>query len=56
MKHELIEHITSEQLIMDLNDDHVFKDCKLSELLTESKTVVFAPDYLLQVSTTVPSA
>ncbi len=49
MKHELIELITSEQIVVDLNDDHVFKTCKLSELRTESKTVVFFPDYLLQV-------
>ncbi len=49
MKHELIELITSEQIVIDLNDEHVFKTCKLSELLTESKTVVFFPDYLLQV-------
>ena len=49
MKHELIELITSEQILIDLNDEHVFKTCKLSELRTESKTVVFFPDYLLQV-------
>ena len=49
MKHELIECITSEQLFVDLNDDHVFKSYKLSELLTESKTVIYGPDYLLQV-------
>lgn len=34
---------------MDLNDEHVFKSCKLSELVTESKTVVYFPDYVLQV-------
>jgi hypothetical protein len=49
MKHELIECITSEQVYVDLNDEHVFKAFKLSELLTESKTVLHAPDYLLQV-------
>ena len=49
MKHELIELITSEQILVDLNDEHVFKTCRLSELRTESKTVVFFPDYLLQV-------
>ena len=48
MKHELIECITSEQVYVDLNDEHVFKAFKLSELLTESKTVLHAPDYLLQ--------
>ena len=42
MKHELIECITSEQGFVDLNDEHVFKAFKLSELLTESKTVLYA--------------
>ena len=51
MKHELIECITSEQGFVDLNDEHVFKAFKLSELLTESKTVLYAPDYLLQAQT-----
>eukprot|EP00930_Biecheleria_cincta_P037281 TRINITY_DN25573_c0_g1_i1.p1 TRINITY_DN25573_c0_g1~~TRINITY_DN25573_c0_g1_i1.p1 ORF type:complete len:2388 (+),score=410.29 TRINITY_DN25573_c0_g1_i1:162-7325(+) len=49
MKHELMECITSDQLLVDLNDDYLFKSMKLSELLTESKTVIFGPDYLLQV-------
>eukprot|EP00961_Rhodomonas_salina_P131542 1770446-Rhodomonas_salina.1 len=49
MKHELIEHIKSEESFVDLNDEHVFKQFKLSELLTESKTVVYFPDFLLQV-------
>ena len=49
MKHELIECITSDQLFVDLNDEHVFKTFKLSELLTESKLVLYAPDYLVQV-------
>lgn len=49
MKNELIEWITSEQVFVDLNDQHVFKKFKLSELRTESKTVVYFPDYLLQV-------
>ena len=49
MKHELIECINSEEVFVDLNDEHVFKKYKLSELLTESKTVVYFPDYLLQV-------
>eukprot|EP01094_Clydonella_sp_ATCC50884_P018479 TRINITY_DN341_c0_g1_i1.p1 TRINITY_DN341_c0_g1~~TRINITY_DN341_c0_g1_i1.p1 ORF type:complete len:2401 (-),score=1116.71 TRINITY_DN341_c0_g1_i1:178-7182(-) len=49
MKHELIECITSEELIVDLNDEHVFKRYKLCDLVGESKTVLFAPSYLLQV-------
>jgi hypothetical protein len=49
MKHELIDCITSEQIYVDLTDRHVFKKFKLSELLTESKTVLYFPDYLLQV-------
>jgi len=49
MKHELIEFIHSEEVFVDINDDHVFKKFKLKELLTESKTVLFFPDYLLQV-------
>ena len=49
MKHELIECITSEEVYVDLNDEHVFKTFKLSELRSESKTVVHAPDFLLQV-------
>ena len=34
---------------VDLNDEHCFKKYKLSELVTESKTVFYYPDYLLQV-------
>lgn len=49
MKHELMGCINSEEIIVDLNDEHVFKQFKLSELLTESKTVFFSPNYLLQV-------
>ena len=49
MKHELIQCITSEELFLDLDDQHVFKEFKLSELITESKTVVYFPDFLLQV-------
>lgn len=49
MKHELIECIESEEFFLDLNDDHVCKKSKLSELLTDSKTVINYPDYLLQV-------
>ena len=48
-RHELIEHIKSEEVFVDLNDEHVFKSFKLSELVTESKTVVYFPDYVLQV-------
>lgn len=51
MKHELIECINSIEVYTDLNDNHVFKSFKLSELLTESKTVIYFPDYLLQVTT-----
>eukprot|EP00937_MAST-01D_sp_MAST-1D-sp2_P002830 g2830.t1 len=49
MRHELIGCIKSEEGFVDLNDEHNFTQCKLSELLTESKTVIYAPDYLLQV-------
>jgi len=49
MKHELIECIKSEELFLDLDDQHVFKEFKLSELITESKTVMYFPDFLLQV-------
>ena len=49
MKHELIECIKSEELFLDLDDQHVFKEFKLSELITDSKTVVYFPDFLLQV-------
>lgn len=50
MKHNLIECISSEEIYVDLNDEHVFKSFKLRELLTESKTVIYFPDYLLQVT------
>ena len=49
MKHELLECINSDEVFVDLNDEHVFKKFKISELLTESKTVLFYPHYLLQV-------
>jgi hypothetical protein len=49
MKHGLMECITSEEVFIDLNDEHVFKSFRLDELLTESKTVIYFPDYLLQV-------
>jgi hypothetical protein len=49
MKHELIECIRSDEVVIDLNDEHIFQSSKLSELLTESKTVIYYPDYLLQV-------
>ena len=50
MRHELIEYISSEEIVQDLNDETCFKLFKLSELLTESKTVFYFPDYLLQVN------
>jgi len=50
MKHELIECICSDQLYVDLNDDHVFKQFYFHEVLGESKTVLFFPDYRLQVT------
>lgn len=50
MKHELIECIVSEELFVDLNDEAQFRKAKLSELLTESKVVVYFPDYMLLVS------
>jgi len=50
MKHELIECIKSEEVFVDLNDDVQFRKEKLSDLLTESKVVVYFPDYLLLVS------
>eukprot|EP00978_Attheya_sp_CCMP212_P000106 scaffold206_cov54-Attheya_sp.AAC.3 len=49
MRHELIECINSDECIVDLNDEHVFKSQKICDLLTESKTVIYFPDYLLQV-------
>uniref|UniRef100_A0A7S4AAQ7 Uncharacterized protein n=1 Tax=Pseudo-nitzschia australis TaxID=44445 RepID=A0A7S4AAQ7_9STRA len=49
MRHELIEYISSEEIVQDLNDETGFKLFKLSELLTESKTVFYFPDYLLQI-------
>ena len=49
MKFELIECIYSEQVYVDLNDEHVFKFFRLSELVTECKLVIFAPHYVLQV-------
>ena len=49
MKHELIDCIKSVQIYVDLNDEHVFKKVRLSELRTESKTVLYFPDYLMQV-------
>ena len=48
MKFELLERINSDQIFGGLNDEHCFKMFKLSDLLTESKTVVHFPDYLLQ--------
>ena len=37
------------EVFVDLNDDHNFQTCKILELLTESKTVIYFSDYLLQV-------
>jgi hypothetical protein len=50
MKHELIECIESDEVFVDLNDEHKFKTLKLHELCTESKVVFHYPDYLLQVT------
>jgi hypothetical protein len=50
MKVELTECINSEELYVDLNDEIKFEKKKLSEVLTESKVVVYFPDYLLLVS------
>jgi len=50
MKHELIECIFSDEVFVDLSDEHAFKARKLAELVSESKTVFYYPDYLLQVS------
>ena len=50
MKHELIECILSQELFVDLNDDPQFREEKLSDLLTESKVVVYFPDYYMLVS------
>jgi hypothetical protein len=50
MKHELIDCIISDELYCDLNDDPNFRQSKLSDLVTESKVVVYFPDYLLLVS------
>jgi hypothetical protein len=50
MKHELMGCINSDEIFVDLNDDVNFKREKLSELVTESKVVVYFPDYLLLVS------
>lgn len=50
MKHELIDCIISDELYCDLNDDPAFRQSKLSDLVTESKVVVYFPDYLLLVS------
>eukprot|EP00804_Cyclotella_cryptica_P011896 CCRYP_004399-RA/>CCRYP_004399-RA protein AED:0.06 eAED:0.06 QI:211/0.78/0.8/1/0.71/0.6/15/1860/1813 len=50
MRVELTECINSDELFIDLNDDVNFERKKLSELLSESKVVVYFPDYLLLVS------
>jgi hypothetical protein len=50
MKHELVDCIFSDELYSDLNDDPRFRQSKISDLVTESKVVVYFPDYLLLVS------
>ena len=55
MKHELIECICSDEIYVDLNDDPQFRRVKLSELITESKVLVYFPDYMLLVSRSVSS-
>jgi hypothetical protein len=50
MRVELIECINSDELVVDLNDEVGFVRNKLSELLSESKVVLYFPDYLLLVS------
>jgi hypothetical protein len=50
MKVELVECIISDELFVDLNDDIAFEKKKLSEIITESKVVLYFPDYLLLVS------
>ena len=49
MKHELMECIESDECFIDMNDEHVFKMQHLNTLTTESKVVVYFPDFLLQV-------
>lgn len=50
MKHEVVDCMFSDELFSDLNDDPRFRQSKLSDLVTESKVVVYFPDYLLLVS------
>ena len=50
MKHELASCMLSVEVFVDLNDEHAFKSFPLEELVTESKTAVYAPDYVLQVA------
>jgi hypothetical protein len=50
MRVELIECINSDELVVDLDDEVGFVRNKLSELLSESKVVLYFPDYLLLVS------
>lgn len=50
MKVELMECINSDEMFVDLNDEIAFEKKKLSEILTESKVVMYFPDYLLLVS------
>lgn len=49
MKHELIENILSDEIIQDLNAEHSFKRMALTALVAESKTVLYFPNYILQV-------
>ena len=50
MKVELMECINSDEVFVDLNDEINFEKKKLSEVVTESKVVLYFPDYLLTVS------
>ena len=49
MKYELMDLIVSDQMYIDMDDETKFKQTKFSEILGESKTVLYAPHYLLQV-------
>ena len=50
MRHELMECIESVEVFVDLNDNHAFKKSQLNTLITESKIVIYFPDFLLQVT------
>ena len=49
MKYEIMDVIGSDQMYTDANDETIFKQARFSEILNESKTVFYAPLYLLQV-------